>query len=205
MEVRPRMPPALTRPSSQITGRSLSARGVVRGIQQHTALSANQPRLQQPMARVRHAHTVKLPSNGPSHGAKRTPIIRQMRKPPSHITHITPLPVPRKLPSLFYHNQGMRLPASDSSTAVSAVGNTYHSLPLHTCSFALYSASQLHYSPPPPALPALVPVERLRATVYLTKASACLFTINDALNACESCGRQSGQQESRPPSRQVIC
>ena len=128
------------------------------------------------MARVRHAHTVKLPSNGPSHGAKRTPTIRQMQKPPSHITHITPLPVPPKLPSLFYHNQGMRLPASDSSTAVSAVGNTYKPLPLHTCSLALYSASQLHYSAPPPALPALVPVERLRATVYLTKASACLFT-----------------------------
>jgi len=74
----------LATPSSQIVGRSLSARGLVRGIQQHPSPSANQPRLHQPMARVRHANQ---PSNGPSHGAKRMPTIRLTPKPPSHITH----------------------------------------------------------------------------------------------------------------------
>ena len=53
-------------------------------------------------------HTrINQPSNGPSHGAKRTPTIRPTPKPPSHCvyTHHTPTsrlpPVPRKLPSLF--------------------------------------------------------------------------------------------------------
>ena len=54
-------------------------------------------------------HTrINQPSNGPSHGAKRTPIIiRPTPKPPSHCVHTSHShtsrlpPVPRKLPSLF--------------------------------------------------------------------------------------------------------
>lgn len=144
-----------------------------------------------------------MPSNGPSHGAKRAPAIRQIKAAITHHTHHASACATEASIALLPY-QGMQLPASDTSTAVSAVGDTSYSLPL-PCTYILCRVLQRI----PAAFPARhqrfrlsVPVEGLRATEHPAKASACLFIMPRLLpNACESLwlARAVSRSKCQPP------